>query len=136
MPKSAIEKQVHNKYDNKQRKSQEKKTERLSFRVSPETKESFTKLQNETGLPQGTLFKSLISNNHLPIIQNGALIAKELAVASQQLNTVNMCIRQGNNGLLNGLLIDQLQQANVTLNNIQKLLLQAVGGIRNGNLEN
>lgn len=32
MPKSAIEKQVHNKYDNKQRKSQEKKTERLSFR--------------------------------------------------------------------------------------------------------
>ena len=134
MPKSAIDKQVHNKYDNKQRKSQEKKTERLSFRVSPETKASFTKLQTETGLSQGTLFESLISNNHLPIIQNGALIAKELAVVSQQLNTVNMCIRQGNNGLLNGLLIDQLQQANVTLNNIQKLLFQAVGGIRNGNL--
>ena len=134
MPKSAIEKQVHNKYDNKQRKSQEKKTERLSFRVSPETKASFTKLQTETGLSQGTLFESLISNNHLPIIQNGSIIAKELAGVSQQLNTVNMCIRQGNNGLLNGLLIDQLQQANVTLNNIQKLLLQAVGGIRNGNL--
>ena len=134
MPKSAIDKQVHNKYDNKQRKSQEKKTERLNFRVSPETKASFTKLQTETGLSQGTLFESLISNNHLPIIQNGSLIAKELAVVSQQLNTVNMCIRQGNNGLLNGLLIDQLQQANVTLNNIQKLLLQAVGGIRNGNL--
>lgn len=130
MSKSTIEKQIHNKYDNKQRKSQEKKTERLSFRVSPETKASFTKLQNETGLPQGTLFESLISNNHLPIIQNGSLIAKELAGVSQQLNTVNMCIRQGNNGLL----IDQLQQANVTLNNIQKLLLQAVGGIRNGNL--
>ena len=130
MPKSTIEKQIHNKYDNKHRKSQEKKTERLSFRVSPETKASFTKLQNETGLPQGTLFESLISNNHLPIIQNGALIAKELAVVSQQLNTVNMCIRQGNNGLL----IDQLQQVNITLNNIQKLLFQAVGGIRNGNL--
>ena len=130
MPKSAIEKQVHNKYDNKQRKSQEKKTERLSFRVSPETKASLTKLQTETGLPQGTLFESLISNNHLLIIQNGSIIAKELAGVSQQLNTVNMCIRQGNNGLL----IDQLQQANVTLNNIQKLLLQAVGGIRNGNL--
>ncbi len=130
MPKSAIEKQVHNKYDNKQRKSQEKKTERLSFRVSPETKGSFTKLQTETGLPQGTLFESLISNNHLSIIQNGSLIAKELAGVSQQLNTVNMCIRQGNNGLL----IDQLQQVNITLNNIQKLLLQAVGGIRNGNL--
>lgn len=130
MPKSAIEKQVHNKYDNKQRKSQEKKTERLSFRVSPETKASFTKLQNETGLPQGTLFESLISSNHLPIIQNGSLIAKELAGVSQQLNTVNMCIRQGNNGLL----IDQLQQVNITLNNIQKLLLQAVGEIRNGNL--
>ena len=126
MPKSAIEKQVHNK----QRKSQEKKTERLSFRVSPETKASFTKLQNETGLPQGTLFESLISNNHLPIIQNGSLIAKELAVVSQQLNTVNMCIRHGNNGLA----IEQLQQANNTFNNIQKLLLQAVGGIRNGNL--
>ena len=130
MSKSTIEKQIHNKYDNKQRKSQEKKTERLNFRVSPETKASFTKLQNETGLPQGTLFESLISNNHLSIIQNGSLIAKELAGVSQQLNTVNMCIRQGNNGLL----IDQLQQANVTLNNIQKLLLQAVGGIRNGNL--
>ena len=130
MPKSAIDKQVHNKYDNKQRKSQEKKTERLNFRVSPETKASFTKLQTETGLSQGTLFESLISNNHLPIIQNGSIIAKELAGVSQQLNTVNMCIRQGNNGLL----IDQLQQANVTLNNIQKLLLQAVGGIRNGNL--
>lgn len=130
MSKSTIEKQIHNKYDNKQRKSQEKKTERLNFRVSPETKASFTKLQNETGLPQGTLFESLISNNHLPIIQNGSLIAKELAVVSQQLNTVNMCIRQGNNGLL----IDQLQQVNITLNNIQKLLLQAVGGIRNGNL--
>lgn len=130
MSKSTIEKQIHNKYDNKQRKSQEKKTERLSFRVSPETKASFTKLQNETGLSQGTLFESLISNNHLSIIQNGSLIAKELAGVSQQLNTVNMCIRQGNNGLL----IDQLQQANVTLNNIQKLLLQAVGGIRNGNL--
>ena len=129
MPKSAIEKQVHNKYDNKQRKSQEKKTERLSFRVSPETKGSFTKLQTETGLPQGTLFESLISNNHLSIIQNGSLIAKELAGVSQQLNTVNMCIRQGNNGLL----IDQLQQVNITLNNIEKLLLQAVGGIRNGN---
>ena len=134
MPKSAIDKQVHNKYDNKQRKSQEMKTERLNFRVSPETKASFTKLQTETGLSQGTLFESLISNNHLPIIQNGSIIAKELAGVSQQLNTVNMCIRQGNNGLLNGLLIDQLQQANVTLNNIQKLLLQAVGGIRNGNL--
>ena len=130
MSKSTIEKQIHNKYDNKQRKSQEKKTERLNFRVSPETKASFTKLQNETGLPQGTLFESLISNNHLSIIQNGSLIAKELAGVSQQLNTVNMCIRQGNNGLL----IDQLQQANITLNNIQKLLLQAVGGIRNGNL--
>lgn len=130
MSKSTIEKQIHNKYDNKQRKSQEKKTERLNFRLSPETKASFTKLQNETGLPQGTLFESLISNNHLPIIQNGSLIAKELAVVSQQLNTVNMCIRQGNNGLL----IDQLQQANITLNNIQKLLLQAWGGIRNGNL--
>ena len=76
------------------------------------------------------MFESLISNNHLSIIQNGSLIAKELAGVSQQLNTVNMCIRQGNNGLL----IDQLQQANITLNNIQKLLLQAVGGIRNGNL--
>ena len=93
MPKSAIEKQVHNKYDNKQRKSQEKKTERLNFRVSPETKASFTKLQTETGLSQGTLFESLISNNHLPIIQNGSIIAKELAGVSQQLNTVNMCIR-------------------------------------------
>lgn len=130
MPKSTIEKQIHNKYDNKHRKSQEKKTERLSFRVSPKTKASFTKLQNETGLPQGTLFESLISNNPLPIIQNGALIAKELAVVSQQLNTVNMCIRQGNNGLA----IEQLQQANNTFNNIQNLLLQALGGIRNGNL--
>ena len=130
MSKSTIEKQIHNKYDNKQRKSQEKKTERLNFRVSPETKASFTKLQTETGLSQGTLFEVLISNNHLPIIQNGSLIAKELAGVSQQLNTVNMCIRQGNNGLL----IDQLQQVNITLNNIQKLLLQAVGGIRNGNL--
>lgn len=130
MSKSTIEKQIHNKYDNKQRKSQEKKTERLNFRVSPETKASFTKLQTETGLSQGTLFESLISNNHLLIIQNGSIIAKELAGVSQQLNTVNICIRQGNNGLL----IDQLQQANVTLNNIQKLLLQAVGGIRNGNL--
>ena len=130
MSKSTIEKQIHNKYDNKQRKSQEKKTERLNFRVSPETKASFTKLQTETGLPHGTLFESLISNNHLPIIQNGALIAKELAVVSQQLNTVNMCIRQGNNGLA----IEQLQQANNTFNNIQNLLLQALGGIRNGNL--
>lgn len=130
MSKSTIEKQIHNKYDNKQRKSQEKKTERLNFRVSPETKASFTKLQTETGLPQGTLFESLISNNPLPIIQNGALIAKELAVVSQQLNTVNMCIRQGNNGLA----IEQLQQANNTFNNIQNLLLQALGGIRNGNL--
>ena len=130
MSKSTIEKQIHNKSDNKQRKSQEKKTERLNFRVSPETKASFTKLQTETGLSQGTLFESLISNNPLPIIQNGSLIAKELAVVSQKLNTVNMCIRQGNNGLL----IDQLQQVNITLNNIQKLLLQAVGGIRNGNL--
>ena len=130
MPKSAIEKQVHNKYDNKQRKSQEKKTERLSFRVSPETKGSFTKLQKETNLYQGPLLEVLVKNNHLTIIQNGSLIAKELAVVSQQLNTVNMCIRQGNNGLA----IEQLQQANNTFNNIQNLLLQALGGIRNGNL--
>lgn len=129
MPKSAIEKQVHNKYDNKQRKSQEKKTERLSFRVSPETKGSFTKLQKETNLSQGALLEVLVKNNHLPIIQNGSLIAKELAVASQQLNITNMCIRHGNNGLV----IEQLQQANNTFNNIQNLLLQALGGIRNGN---
>ena len=130
MPKSAIEKQVHNKYDNKQRKSQEKKTERLSFRVSPETKGSFTKLQKETNLSQGALLEVLVKNNHLTIIQNGSLIAKELAVVSQQLNTVNMCIRHGNNGLA----IEQLQQANNTFNNIQNLLLQALGGIRNGHL--
>lgn len=130
MPKSAIEKQVHNKYDNKQRKSQEKKTERLNFRVSPETKASFTKLQTETGLSQGALLEVLVKNNHLTIIQNGSLIAKELAVASQQLNITNMCIRHGNNGLA----IEQLQQANNTFNNIQNLLLQALGGIRNGNL--
>lgn len=130
MSKSTIEKQIHNKYDNKQRKSQEKKTERLCFRVSPETKGSFTKLQKETNLPQGALLESLISNNHLPIIQNGALIAKELALVSQQLNITNMCIRHGNNGLA----IEQLQQANNTFNNIQNLLLQALGGIRNGNL--
>ena len=129
MPKSAIEKQVHNKYDNKQRKSQEKKTERLSFRVSPETKGSFTKLQKETNLSQGALLEVLVKNNHLTIIQNGSLIAKELAVASQQLNITNMCIRHGNNGLA----IEQLQQANNTFNNIQNLLLQALGGIRNGN---
>ena len=130
MPKSAIEKQVHNKYDNKQRKSQEKKTERLSFRVSPETKASFTKLQTETNLSQGALLEVLVKNNHLTIIQNGSLIAKELAVVSQQLNITNMCIRHGNNGLA----IEQLQQANNTFNNIQNLLLQALGGIRNGNL--
>ena len=130
MPKSAIEKQVHNKYDNKHRKSQEKKTERLSFRVSPETKGSFTKLQKETNLSQGALLEVLVKNNHLTIIQNGSLIAKELAVASQQLNITNMCIRHGNNGLA----IEQLQQANNTFNNIQNLLLQALGGIRNGNL--
>lgn len=130
MPKSAIEKQVHNKYDNKQRKSQEKKTERLSFRVSPETKGSFTKLQKETNLSQGALLEVLVKNNHLTIIQNGSLIAKELAVASQQLNITNMCIRHGNNGLA----IEQLQQANNTFNNIQNLLLQALGGIRNGHL--
>lgn len=117
MPKSAIEKQVHNKYDNKQRKSQEKKTERLSFRVSPETKGSFTKLQKETNLSQGALLEVLVKNNHLTIIQNGSLIAKELAVASQQLNITNMCIRHGNNGLA----IEQLQQANNTFNNISKL---------------
>ena len=76
------------------------------------------------------MFESLISNNHLPIIQNGALIAKELAVVSQQLNITNMCIRHGNNSLA----IEQLQQANNTFNNIQNLLLQALGGIRNGNL--
>lgn len=130
MPKSAIEKQIHNKYDNKQRKSQEKKTERLSFRVSPETKASFTKLQKETNLSQGALLEVFVKNNHLTIIQNGSLIAKEFAVASQQLNITNMCIRQGNNGLA----IEQLQQANNTFNNIQNLLLQALGGIRNGNL--
>ena len=130
MSKSTIEKQIHNKYDNKQRKSQEKKTERLSFRVSPETKGSFTKLQKETNLSQGALLEVLVKNNHLTIIQNGSLIAKELAVASQQLNITNMCIRHGNNGLA----IEQLQQANNTFNNIQNLLLQAVGGIRNGNL--
>lgn len=130
MPKSAIEKQIHNKYDNKQRKSQEKKTERLSFRVSPETKASLTKLQKETNLSQGALLEVLVKNNHLTIIQNGSLIAKELAVASQQLNITNMCIRHGNNGLV----IEQLQQANNTFNNIQNLLLQALGGIRNGNL--
>ena len=130
MSKSTIEKQIHNKYDNKQRKSQEKKTERLNFRVSPETKASFTKLQTETGLSQGALLEVLVKNNHLTIIQNGSLIAKELAVVSQQLNTVNMCIRHGNNGLA----IEQLQQANNTFNNIQNLLLQALGGIRNGNL--
>lgn len=130
MPKSAIDKQVHNKYDNKQRKSQEKKTERLSFRVSAETKGSFTKLQKETNLSQGALLEVLVKNNHLTIIQNGSLIAKELAVASQQLNITNMCIRHGNNGLA----IEQLQQANNTFNNIQNLLLQALGGIRNGNL--
>ena len=130
MSKSTIEKQIHIRYYNKRRKSQEKESERLSFRVSPETRASLTKLQNETGLPQGTLFESLISNNHLPIIQNGALIAKELAVVSQQLNLTNMCIRHGNNGLA----IEQLQQANNTFNNIQNLLLQALGGIRNGNL--
>ena len=130
MPKSAIEKQVHNKYDNKQRKSQEKKTERLSFRVSPVTKGSFTKLQKETNLSQGALLEVLVKNNHLTIIQNGSLIAKELAVASQRLNITNMCIRHGNNGLA----IEQLQQANNTFNNIKNLLLQALGGIRNGNL--
>lgn len=130
MPKSAIEKQIHNKYDNKQRKSLEKKTERLSFRVSPETKGIFTKLQNETHLSQGALLEVLVKNNHLTIIQNGSLIAQELAVVSQQLNIINMCIRQGNNGLA----IEQLQQANNTFNNIQNLLLQALGGIRNGNL--
>lgn len=130
MSKSTIEKQIHNKYDNKQRKSQEKKTERLNFRVSPETKASFTKLQTETGLSQGALLEVLVKNNHLTIIQNGSLIAKELAVASQQLNITNMCIRHGNNGLA----IEQLQQANNTFNNIQNLLLQALGGIRNGNL--
>ena len=130
MPKSAIDKQVHNKYDNKQRKSQEKKTERLSFRVSPETKGSFTKLQKETNLSQGALLEVLVKNNHLTIIQNGSLIAKELAVANQQLNITNMCIRHGNNGLA----IEQLQQANNTFNNIQNLLLQALGGIRNGHL--
>ena len=130
MPKSAIEKQVHNKYDNKQRKSQEKKTERLSFRVSPEIKASFTKQQKETNLSQGAFLEVLVKNNHLTIIQNGSLIAKELAVVSQQLNITNMCIRQGNNGLA----IEQLQQANNTFNNIQNLLLQALGGIRNGNL--
>ena len=130
MPKSAIDKQVHNKYDNKQRKSQEKKTERLSFRVSAETKGSFTKLQKETNLSQGALLEVLVKNNHLTIIQNGALIAKELAVVSQQLNITNMCIRHGNNCLA----IEQLQQANNTFNNIQNLLLQALGGIRNGNL--
>ena len=130
MSKSTIEKQIHNKYDNKQRKSQEKKTERLCFRVSPETKGSFTKLQKETNLSQGALLEVLVKNNHLTIIQNGSLIAKELAVASQQLNITNMCIRHGNNGLA----IEQLQQANNTFNNIQNLLLQALGGIRNGNL--
>ena len=130
MSKSTIEKQIHNKYDNKQRKSQEKKTERLNFRVSPETKASFTKLQTETGLPQGTLFESLISNNHLPIIQNGALIAKELAVVRHQLNITKMSNRHGKISLA----IEQLQQANNTFNNIQNLLLQALGGIRNGNL--
>ena len=130
MSKSTIEKQIHNKYDNKQRKSQEKKSERLNFRVSPETKASFTKLQTETNLSQGALLEVLVKNNHLTIIQNGSLIAKELAVASQQLNITNMCIRQGNNGLA----IEQLQQANNTFNNIQNLLLQALGGIRNGNL--
>lgn len=130
MPKSAIEKQVHNKYDNKQRKSQEKKTERLSFRVSPETKGSFTKLQKETNLSQGALLEVLVKNNHLTIIQNGSLIANELAEVSQQLNNANIYLRQGNNGLA----IEQLQQANTTFNNIQNLLLQALGGIRNGNL--
>lgn len=130
MPKSAIEKQVHNKYDNKQHKSQEKKTERLSFRVSKDAKVNFVKLQKETNLSQGALLEVLVKNNHLTIIQNGSLIAKELAVVSQQLNITNMCIRQGNNGLA----IEQLQQANNTFNNIQNLLLQASGGIRNGNL--
>ena len=130
MSKSTIEKQIHNKYDNKQRKSQEKKSERLNFRVSPETKASFTKLQTETNLSQGALLEVLVKNNHLTIIQNGSLIAKELALASQQLNITNMCIRHGNNGLA----IEQLQQANNTFNNIQNLLLQALGEIRNGNL--
>lgn len=130
MPKSAIEKQMHNKYDNKQRKSLEKKTERLSLRISKDAKVDFAKLQKETDLSQGALLEVLVKNNHLTIIQNGSLIANELAEVSQQLNITNMCIRQVNNGLA----IEQLQQANYTFNNIQNLLLQALGGIRNGNL--
>ena len=130
MARTTIEKQVHNKYDNKQRKSQEKKTARFSFRVSPEAKVKFTKLQKETGFSQSALFESLINNNHLPIIQNGSLIAKELAVVSQQLNIANMYSRHNNNGLL----IEQMHQVNNEFDNIQKLLLQVLGGIRNGNL--
>lgn len=130
MPKSAIEKQVHNKYDNKQRKSLEKKTERLSLRISKDAKVNLIKLQKDTGLSQGSLFESLISSNHLTITPNASLIANELAVVSQQLNNANIYLRQGNNGLA----IEQIQPANNTFNNIQKLLLQALGGIGNGNL--
>ena len=52
MPKSAIEKQVHNKYDNKQRKSQEKKTERLSFRVSPKQKQALQNCKMKPDFPK------------------------------------------------------------------------------------
>lgn len=130
MPKSVIEKQALNKYDNKQRKLKEQKTERLSLRISKTTKADFMNLQEKTGLSQSALLDCLINNNHISVIQNGSLMAKELAVASQQLNIANMCFLQGNNGLVN----EQIQQTNNTLNNIQKLFLQALGGITNGNL--
>lgn len=82
-----IDTQYKNKYENKKRKINEQKTERINLRTTKATKYFFIKQAKEYGFSQSNLFEYIVNNNSPKFVLNAGKIAQELATANEIINS-------------------------------------------------
>lgn len=117
-------KQLTNKYDNPKRKCREKKTERITLRVTPEVKQKFLFLQKKCHYSQSDLFTCLVSDTKVNIIIEGTAIAKELAYANENLNILKDTLQTSNCQEA----VNQLHQTKSSFDKVCTLLYEKLGG--------
>ena len=71
-----IQKQITNKFDNKQRKKREAKNSRINLRCTPEIKKAFQNTCQKTGKSQSDVFEEYVTKKEVVVVP----FAKEAAM--------------------------------------------------------
>ncbi len=88
-----VNKQIQCKYDTKNRRQKEKRTERITLRSTSSVKEKFESICKNSGKSQSEVFEELVLKNKVTIVPGAEEASKKLCGIYDKLNKLQTIIQ-------------------------------------------